>query len=198
MVRTTWNRNSTPDYEVQFGQTVRSVPLSELVQRIEREPESNDYYVVARNYFFEHPRLGPLRNELKPPTDIVDLEDTGHGSLKLWMGPGGTVTPLHHDNHSILFGQVYGRKRIKLIPPFERAHLYVRERYYSAVDAENPDLERFPAFPIGSVAEVIVEPGDLLFLPAGWWHWVKALEPAISATFSSFRVRDRNTALKPV
>jgi phytoene dehydrogenase-like protein len=37
---------------------------------------------------------------------------------------------------------------------------------------------------------------DLLFLPVGWWHWVRALDVSISATFSSFREPERNTALR--
>jgi hypothetical protein len=42
---------------------------------------------------------------------------------------------------------------------------------------------------------VVVEPGDGLFLPVGWWHWARALDVSISATFSSFRVDGRNTQL---
>ena len=43
------------------------------------------------------PRLDPARRE---------------GSTALWFGPGGTVTPLHHDTSNILFGNVYGAKRL--------------------------------------------------------------------------------------
>jgi hypothetical protein len=35
-----------------------------------------------------------------------------------------------------------------------------------------------------------------LFLPVGWWHWVKALDVSISATFCSFRIAGRNTPLR--
>ena len=74
--------------------------------------------------------------------------------------------------------------------------LYLRRNYYSAVDPEHVDLARYPAFAGATVLDIEVEPGDLLFLPVGWWHWVRALDVSISATFSSFREPERNTALR--
>jgi ribosomal protein L16 Arg81 hydroxylase len=73
--------------------------------------------------------------------------------------------------------------------------MYVRNEYYSAVDPERADLDRYPLFGEAAVGDVVVEPGDGLFLPAGWWHWARALDVSISATFSSFRVDGRNTQL---
>jgi ribosomal protein L16 Arg81 hydroxylase len=106
------------------------------------------------------------------------------------------VTPLHHDEHSIVFAQVFGRKRFKLIPPFDGPRLQARRRYYSAIDPEHLDLERHPELAGATVLDVVVEPGDMLFLPVGWWHWVRALDVSISTTFCSFRVAGRNTVLR--
>ena len=64
--------------------------------------------------------------------------------VKLWFGPKGTVTPLHYDLHSILFMQIYGRKRVKLIPSFDTPKVYLQQRYYSAVDPENVDSVETP------------------------------------------------------
>jgi hypothetical protein len=195
-VEITDGRQADPDYEKNFRRSVRTVTLSELVRRLRSEPESNDYYLVARNFFFDHPVLRPLRKDLQPPPDIVDTDDEGEGTAKLWLGPNGTVTPLHYDEHSVLFAQIYGRKRFKLIPSFDTPRMYVRDRYYSEVDPERVDPRRHPDFLEASVADVVVEPGDLLFLPVGWWHWAKSLSVSISATFCSFRVPGRNTVLE--
>jgi predicted 2-oxoglutarate/Fe(II)-dependent dioxygenase YbiX len=195
-VTVTADRGRHSDYESNFAETVRTVSLRELVKRIEVEPESNDYYLVARNFFFDQPALRPLRHDLWPPSDIIDHDDGRPGTVKMWFGPKGTVTPLHHDEHSILFAQIFGRKRFKLIPPFDGPHLYVRRRFYSAIDPETVDLARYPEFSRATVLDVVAEPGDMVFLPVGWWHWVKALDVSISTTFCSFRVEGRNTSLR--
>lgn len=194
-VELTADRNLDPEYEWKFKETVQGVTLGELVDRLRREPESNDYYLVARNMFFDQPALAHLRKDLQPPADIIDQNDYAPGTMKLWLGPKGTLTPLHHDLHSILFAQVFGTKHVKLIPPFDTAFVYPCKTFYSAVDPENVDAARFPEFLKATVLDVIVEPGDVLLLPVGWWHWVRALDVSISATFCSF-TRGTNTVLR--
>jgi Rps23 Pro-64 3,4-dihydroxylase Tpa1-like proline 4-hydroxylase len=195
-VQITSGRDRDPDYEKNFRRTVETVTMGEFVERLLRAPETNDFYLVARNHFFDNPAFRPLRDDLRPPPEIIDDAHRSPGSAKLWFGPKGTVTPLHHDEHSILFAQVYGRKHFKLIPSFDLPRLYARARYYSAVDPENTDAKQFPEFLSTSVADVTLGPGDVLFIPVGWWHWVKALDVSISATFCSFRVRGHNIAWK--
>jgi hypothetical protein len=194
-VELTTDRNLDPEYEWKFQNSVKGVTLRELVERQRREPESNDYYLVARNMFFDQPALADLRNDLQPPADIINRNDYGPGTMKLCLGPKGTLTPLHHDLHSILFAQVFGTKHVKIIPPFDTRFVYPQKRFYSPVDPENVDAARFPEFRKATVLDVIVEPGDMLLLPVGWWHWVRALDVSISATFSSF-TKGTNTVLR--
>ena len=196
-IEITRERDADPSYERNFRRSVATVTLREFVDRLIAQPESNDFYVVARNFFFANPAFAPLRDELAPPPEIIDATDRSPGSAKLWFGPKGTLTPLHHDEHSILFVQVYGRKHFKLIPSFELPKIYLEDRFYSAVDPENVDDLRFPAFRGASVANLLLTPGDVLFIPVGWWHWVRSLDVSISATFSSFHVPERNTQWKP-
>jgi hypothetical protein len=195
-IQITSDREGVPDYEANFRRTTRTVTIAEFVSRLSEQSETNDFYLVARNYFFENPALAGLRDDLLPPPEIINVADRGPGTTKLWFGPKGTVTPLHHDEHSILFLQVYGRKQFKLIPSFDLPKIYLRNNFYSAVDLENIDSTRHPKFLEASVADVIVEPGDILFLPVGWWHWAKSLDVSISATFCSFHVENCNTTLK--
>lgn len=195
-VQLTANRNSDTEYEKNFLQTVTTRSLREFIDMIMQHPETNDLYIVARNYFFANPAFDALRDDMKPPADIIDISYKSAGSTKLWFGPKGTVTPLHHDKHTILFTQVYGSKHFKMIPSFELNKVYNRDKYYSRVDASNVDAERFPSFLKTSLADVIVKPGDMLLIPAGWWHWVKSLDVSISVTFSCFAIEGRNTEWK--
>ncbi len=48
------------------------------------------------------------------------------------------------------------------------------------LDIENPDLEKFPKFAKANSMECVLEPGDILYIPACWWHNVITLAPSIS------------------
>lgn len=195
-VEVTANRNNDPEYEKNYRETLRTCTLRQFIQRIMQYPDTNDLYLVARNYFFANAAFDPLRDDLKPPPEIVDVTHRTPGGMKLWLGPKGTVTPLHHDKHSILFTQVFGRKHFKMIPSFELNKIYNRDMYYSHVDAANIDGARFPKFLEASVADVVLHPGDMLLIPAGWFHWVKSLDVSISVTFSAFAIEGRNSGWK--
>jgi len=192
-VEITKGREKEQGYEENFRKTVTTIPFGEFIEQIRQQSSSNDIYLVARNYFFSNPQFRALRDDIIPPGEIIDSSFEGLQNMKLWFGPSGTVTPLHHDKHSILFCQVAGRKHFKMIPSFELPKIYNRDRYYSEVDPERIDREKFPLFLNASVADVIVHPGDMLFIPAGWWHWVRSLDISISVTFSNFRVPGFNT-----
>jgi Rps23 Pro-64 3,4-dihydroxylase Tpa1-like proline 4-hydroxylase len=194
-IEITNGREQNPDYEVRYRETVRTTTLAEFVERLASTAESNDFYLVARNSFFDRAPLKRLREQLRPPADIIDTSERTYGAMKMWFGPKGTVTPLHFDEHSILFAQVYGRKQLKLIPSFDYHLMYVRDRFYSEVDPTNVDIARNPLFADASVVDVEVNPGDALFLPAAWWHWARSLSVSISTTFSSFAIAEHNTPL---
>lgn len=107
------------------------------------------------------------------------------GPPRFWLGPAGTVTPLHCDYDDNIFAQVWGSKRICLVPPHHDEFLYVREAnpvlFGSPVDPEAPDFDRFPLARQAAVVECIVQPGDLLYVPAGWYHQVRALSFSLSS-----------------
>ncbi|MBE3024234.1 cupin-like domain-containing protein [Janthinobacterium sp. GW458P] len=107
------------------------------------------------------------------------------GPPRFWVGPAGTVTPLHCDYDDNIFAQVWGRKRIFLSPPHHDAFLYPSEAnailFGSPFDPEAPDFERFPLARQATMIECIVEPGDMLYVPAGWYHQVRALTFSLSS-----------------
>ncbi|PLY39732.1 transcription factor [Janthinobacterium sp. ROICE36] len=107
------------------------------------------------------------------------------GPPRFWVGPAGTVTPLHCDYDDNIFAQVWGRKRIFLSPPHHDAFLYPREAnailFGSPFDPEAPDFQRFPLARQANMIECLVEPGDMLYVPAGWYHQVRALTFSLSS-----------------
>jgi hypothetical protein len=110
---------------------------------------------------------------------------TKPGPPRFWLGPAGTVTPLHADYDDNLFVQIWGSKRIFLAPPHNDEFLYSREAnallFGSPFDPEAPDFDRFPLARQASTVECIVHPGDMLYVPAGWYHQVRSLSFSLSA-----------------
>jgi len=107
------------------------------------------------------------------------------GPPRFWIGPAGTVTPLHCDYDDNIFAQIWGAKRIFLSPPHHDEFLYPREAnailFGSPFDPEAPDFDQFPLARQATMIEVIVTPGDMLYVPAGWYHQVRALTFSLSS-----------------
>ena len=53
--------------------------------------------------------------------------------------------------------------------------------YGSPFDPEAPDFDTFPLARHAQMIECIVNPGELLFVPAGWFHQVRALTCSLSS-----------------
>jgi hypothetical protein len=107
------------------------------------------------------------------------------GPPRFWLGPSGTVTPLHCDYDDNIFAQIWGTKRIFLAPPHHDEFLYPREANAmligSPFDPEAPDFDQFPLARQATMIECIMQAGELLYVPAGWYHQVRALSFSLSA-----------------
>lgn len=110
---------------------------------------------------------------------------TGGASARLWIGNASRIAP-HYDESDNLACVVHGRRRFTVFPPDQIANLYVGplDRTIagppsSMVDPDAPDLDRFPRFAEAARHALVAElgPGDAIFIPALWWHHVRALDP---------------------
>ncbi|MCE9672262.1 cupin-like domain-containing protein [Myxococcus stipitatus] len=187
-------RDTNPDHAPESDKHRSTMSFRDYVRMVATGGETNDYYMVPRNENWQRDGLAPLRDDVRAPAGIID-EALRPDMMTLLLGPAGTVTPLHHDNMNVLLAQVMGRKHVKLIPSFQRHLMYPRYGTFSHVDAERPDAERFPLYAETHRVEAVLEPGDLVFIPVGWWHWVRALDVSASVTFHHFKVPQGNTYL---
>lgn len=188
-VRITDDRESDPDYDMRSAAHTRVVPLAAFVARVAGGGPSNDCYMVANNRVLEDPALAGLMDDV--PLDPRWFRvDRWRGCSALWLGPAGTVTPLHHDTCNILFVQLYGRKRFRLVAPHETTLLDGARSMYAAPD---PEGDMGPV----RVLCVDLEPGDAIFLPVGWWHHVRALDVSISLAFTHFVKANRYDWYRP-
>ena len=89
--------------------------------------------------------------------------------------------------HTLFHAHIYGRKRWLLVPPEDHPYVYNHRDVFCAVNASHPDPLRHPLFAKARVLEVECGPGEILFVPYGWWHHVVSLEPAISVCMTNWR-----------
>lgn len=68
---------------------------------------------------------------------------------------------LHWDDHDVVVIQVHGSKRWRLYGSTREAPTFR--------DVESPERPEG-----GPVADIVLSPGDVLYLPRGWWHAVTA------------------------
>ncbi|XP_067938228.1 HSPB1-associated protein 1 homolog isoform X2 [Watersipora subatra] len=104
-----------------------------------------------------------------------------------WMGSKGAYTPCHYDTYGCnLVAQLYGKKKWTLFPPSETDKLYPtripfeESTVFSQVDLHCYDPEKHPLFPQAKRYDVVLEAGQVLFVPKHWWHFVECETTAIS------------------
>ncbi|XP_071976420.1 bifunctional peptidase and arginyl-hydroxylase JMJD5 isoform X2 [Engystomops pustulosus] len=146
---------------------------------------------ARRGYLAQHQLFEQIR-ELKEDIGIPDYCCLGEGdeediTVNAWFGPAGTVSPLHQDPQQNFLAQVVGRKYLRLYSVKETEQLYPFESSLlhntSQVDIENPDTDKFPDFAQAVYQECILSPGQVLFIPVKWWHYVKSLDISFSVSF---------------
>lgn len=102
--------------------------------------------------------------------------------VQFFMGPAGSWTPLHFDclmTHNIFF-QVRGRKRFTLIRPEEKVFCGRYNWRWFEFNPEQPNYDKFPNLSRIKMYELIVNAGDMLYIPPGTLHAVRGLDESIS------------------
>ncbi|AXP04381.1 cupin [Pseudomonas fluorescens] len=108
---------------------------------------------------------------------------------RIWIGPKGTLTPLHRDDTDNLFAQVWGQKTFTLAAPHHREALGTWSTAPQGgldgcdFNPDAPDYQRFPHARDVTFMRVTLEAGDLLFLPEGWFHQVESVSTSLSVNF---------------
>ena len=101
----------------------------------------------------------------------------------LFFGHRATCSPIHMDPYHNVLSQVAGRKRVRLFAPEHAPRLHLAQDHLrkntsqipAAALVEEKDRgaieQRFPGFLQVPYEETVLEPGEQLFLPKGWFHW---------------------------
>jgi hypothetical protein len=176
-IRVQGGRVSDLDYEICPHFHVQVWPFSAFIDRIISGPD-NDIYLTGRNAAQNSVALEPLFADIAPLPPFLWPASAG----MLWLG-GRTVTPLHHDLHNILLCQIMGRKHVRLIRPYQAGRLENHTFVYSRLGWVTDEMAAARGL---VVKDFVLTPGQALFLPVGWWHCVRALDPSASISFTDF------------
>ena len=144
----------------------------------------------------------PIKHAPKLLEDYRAPKDLMGGFLdsypNMFFGGKGSVTFLHYDIDlaHIFHTHFNGRKHVVLFENKWKERLYQIPFATYALedyDVEDPDFKRFPALKGVTGVEAFLEHGDTLFMPTGYWHWMKYLDGSFSI---SLRAWDKSWLLK--
>jgi len=119
--------------------------------------------------------------------DFTFPEHLTKGFLKrfpmLFVGGAGSIAHMHYDidlSH-IFHTQYIGRKRVLLVQNDQSPLIYrmpaTVESAASFVDwHEHLDTEKFPALKYAKAYETILNHGETLFMPSGYWHHMQYMD----------------------
>lgn len=152
--------------------------FSELSQQLKKDDGSTDIFEI--NLLKYAPAL---RDDYAFPQNLI----TGRieKSPRISFGSKGSTSFLGYDvllSHTFQT-QFSGRKHVILFDGKWRDRLYKMPYTTYAVEnvnPDNPDLEKYPALKGVEGHECFLEHGDTLFIPSGWWTWMKYVDPGFS------------------
>lgn len=175
-------READAEYEINSTAHKTLQPLSAVLARLRRDEPTNDFYVTANNSGHNRAALAPLWDEIGDIPGYLDRQPGRDGFL--WIGPRGTVTPWHHDLTNNLLLQLVGTKRVHLVSsaqtPLMRNHRHCYSQFGGDTGfAGTAGSDRPQAL------EVEIGPGEILFIPVGWWHHVVGVTATIGFSFTN-------------
>lgn len=118
----------------------------------------------------EQQTLSPLLMDLKKPR-FLPAEDF---NVHFWMNTKQVVSDFHYDSYQNFLSVIYGSKTVELIPPSKLLNSYPIEN-----EAYNHSL-----FDHTGDFTVTLFPGDILYIPEGWWHKVTSSPYTIGLSFT--------------
>ena len=165
-----------------FPKPIAQKPIADYFRQLERN-ETSEERLFAFNLKANAPNL-EHRNTLR-------FKQLGVRVVNLpayFFGAPGSETRIHYDFDwvDLLLSHFKGQKRVWLFDQRQNEHLYqIPGTVHSAIDFSRlselresyPNLDRLEGY------EVVLEPGDTLYIPKGYWHHITYVTGSFSITY---------------
>ena len=164
-------------YNETVERTVVQMPLSHFYQKGILEPGSDGfYYTLGRSPVDQFDDFARYMS-LPPSLSVLVDGFLRNPERNIWISPKGTRTALHFDAVENLNLQIQGSKSFLLYPPrilgMQACEWNSQAAYVSRADPRSQlDIN---GFPYDRGEEVVLTPGEMLYLPYGWWHQVDTI-----------------------
>lgn len=164
-------------YKDGFNEAHAEMKMAEYITLLQSKP--TNYRIFLYNLMKQVP---VLQNDFKWP-------DIGLNLVKqlpmLFFGGENSKVFIHYDidYSNILHFHFHGKKRCILFAPDQTPYLYkVPHALISRedIDFDNPDFEKWPALKHAKGLVADLEHGEMLYMPEGYWHYMKYITPGFS------------------
>jgi hypothetical protein len=176
----------------------QAMHLGELIDRVEASTDDNPAPYLRNQALAEWPSeltadVIPMPYCTRPNWLESRLFPSGRAlsSTEVYIGGRGAQFPvLHYDGlhtHAFLM-QLYGDKEYIVFSPEQTPYLYPKEGLAAnksqITDLLEPDTRTFPLFDQAEGVRFQLHPGETLFVPSGWWHTARILNPSVTVSIN--------------
>ena len=114
----------------------------------------------------------------------------------MFFGSTGSKVLPHYDMDlsDLLHFHFHGHKNVLLFPPEQTKFMYRiphSVHHLETIDLDIPDFEKYPGLKHLNGLEANMEHGDALYMPSGYWHYIKYLDGSFSLTIRAFSRRPK-------
>jgi hypothetical protein len=161
---------TSPDLKMKFSDFLNIIATNE--------------YTHFRIFLFNLFKFNPQLREEYPCPKLFKgvLDKVGH----MFFGGKDTKVRIHYDvdMSNVLLTHFGGRKRIQLFAPEYKKLLYCLPlNTYSLINVDNPDYNKYPALRYVKGYDIMLEHGDSVFMPSGYWHYITYVEGGFSVSY---------------
>lgn len=157
--------------------------MADYIELIKTKPTN------LRIFFYDlKVKLPELLNDFEYPD--IGLKFFKRLPVLFFGGQGSKVLP-HYDMDlaDLVHFHFHGTKHVMLFSPEQTKYIYkipFAVHNLERIDLDNPDFEKYPALQYLEGTEATMKHGDALYMPSGYWHFIKYLDGGFSMTLRAF------------